>query len=64
MREYDLYLNPRKPAIGLYVRKGAGLPDLADPGEWVFDGSAIQGELPSELVQSIEANGHAFRNME
>ncbi len=64
MREYDLYINPHKPAIGLYVRKGAGLPDLADPGEWVFDGSAVQGELPPDLVRSIETNGHAFRDMD
>ncbi|HAP12498.1 MAG TPA: hypothetical protein DCR50_16850, partial [Afipia sp.] len=28
MQEYDLYINAKKPAIGLYVRKGAGLPDL------------------------------------
>ena len=32
MQEYDLYINPQKPAVGLYVHKGAGLPDLADPG--------------------------------
>ena len=25
MQEYDLYINPKKPSIGLYVRKGAGL---------------------------------------
>ena len=36
MPEYDLYINPQKPSVGLYVRKGAGLPDLADPKEWVF----------------------------
>ena len=64
MREYDLYINPQKPAVGLYVRKAAGLPDLADPKEWVFDGTAAQDELPRSLVQSIETNGHAFRNMD
>ena len=64
MRKYDLYLNPQKPAVGLYVRKGAGLPDLADPKEWVFDGTAAQGELPPNLVRSIETNGHAFRDMD
>ena len=26
MQEYDLYINPQKPTVGLYVRKGAGLP--------------------------------------
>jgi hypothetical protein len=64
MQEYDLYINPRKPTVGLYVLKGAGLPDLADPGEWSFDGSAVQSELPRELIQKIETNGHAFRNMD
>jgi hypothetical protein len=64
MQEYDLYINPQKPAVGLYVRKGEGLPDLADPEEWVFDGTATQGDLPPSLVQSIETNGHAFRNMD
>jgi hypothetical protein len=64
MQQYDLYLNPQKPAAGLYVRKGAGLPDLADPREWVFDGTAAQAELPPDLVKKIEANGHAFRDMD
>lgn len=30
MQEYDLYLNPQKSSVGLYVHKGAGLPDLVD----------------------------------
>jgi len=64
MQEYDLYINPQKPTVGLYVRKGAGLSDLADPEAWVFDGTAAQGELPPDLVRSIETNGHAFRDME
>ena len=64
MQEYDLYLNPQMPAVGLYVHQGTGLPDLADPKEWVFDGTAAQAELPAELVKSIEANGHAFRDMD
>jgi hypothetical protein len=63
MQEYDLYINPQKPAVGLYVRKGEGLPDLADPEKWVFDGTALQADLPPSLVHSIEANGHAFRDM-
>jgi hypothetical protein len=46
------------------VRKGAGLPDLADPGEWVFDGTAAQVELPTDLMRSIETRGHAFRDMD
>jgi hypothetical protein len=46
------------------VRKGAGLPDLADPKEWVFDGTAARGELPPDLVKKIETNDHAFRDMD
>ena len=64
MPDYDLYINPQKPSVGLYVRKGAALPDLANPKEWVFDGTAAQGELPPDLVKKIEANGHAFRDMD
>jgi hypothetical protein len=64
MPDYDLYINPQKPSVGLYVRKGAGLPDLANPREWVFDVTAAQGELPPDLVKKIEANGHAFRDMD
>jgi hypothetical protein len=64
MQEYDLYLNPQKPAVGLYVHQGAGLPDLADAKEWVFGGTAAQVELSTDLVRRIEANGHAFRYMD
>lgn len=63
MQEYDLYLNPKKPSVGLYVHKGAGLPDLSEPSAWVFDGTVAQAELPAELVKKIETNGHAFRDM-
>jgi hypothetical protein len=64
MQQYDLYINPKKASAGLYVRKGAGLPDLADSRDWVFDGTAAQAELPPDLVKRIEANGHAFRDMD
>jgi hypothetical protein len=64
MQEYDLYINPQKPSVGLYVRKGAGLPDLADAKDWVFDGTAVPAELPPDLVKQIEADGHAFRDMD
>ena len=64
MQEYDLYINSKKPAVGLYVNKGAGLPDLADPKEWVFDGTAAQVELPPDIVKKIQTNGHAFRDMD
>jgi hypothetical protein len=64
MQEFDLYLNPQKPSVGLYVHKGAGLPDLEDGKEWVFDGTTTQDALPSDLVKRIEASGHAFRDMD
>lgn len=64
MQEYDLYINPQKPSIGLYVRKGSGLPDLANAKDWVFDGTAMQADLPPSLVQSIDTDGHAFRDMD
>ncbi len=62
MQEYDLYINIKKPAIGLYVRKGASLPDLADKTDWVFDGTAAQDLLPASVVKGVAADGHAFRN--
>jgi hypothetical protein len=64
MEEYDLYINVKKPAIGLYVRKGASLPDLADKEDWVFDGTAAQDLLPTSVVEGVAANGHAFRDMD
>lgn len=64
MQAYDLYLNLLKSSVGLYVRSGAGLPDLVNAKEWVFDGTATQADLPADLVQNIEANGHAFRDMD
>lgn len=64
MENYDLYLNPQKTSIGLYVRAGAGLPDIADAKEWIFDGTVEKDSLPSEVVKAIDANGHAFRDMD
>jgi hypothetical protein len=63
MQEYDLYINPQKPTVGLYVRAGASLSDLADPEQWVFDGTFDANDLSADLVKNIEANGHAFREM-
>lgn len=63
MQEYDLYINAKKPAIGLYVRKGAGLSDFADPKEWIFDGTIAQDLVPAALIKKIDADGHAFRDM-
>ena len=64
MREYDLYINPKKPPIGLYVRKGAGLPDFVDASESLCDGSANDVDLPPDLGQKIETAGHAFRELD
>jgi len=64
MQEYDLYINVKKPAIGLYVRKGESLPDLADKADWVFDGTSAQDLLPPHIVEGIAADGHAFRDMD
>lgn len=64
MQEYDLYINEKKPAIGLYVRSGAGLPDFADPTEWVFQETAAQDLLPPSVIEGVAASGHAFRDMD
>ena len=60
MENHELYLNPLKPAIGLHLRAGAGLSDLADAKDRVFDGTVGKDRLPSEVVK----NGHAFRDMD
>ena len=36
MQQYDLYINPRKPTVGLYVRRGTGLSDLDDPNMYLM----------------------------
>ncbi|KSV66779.1 hypothetical protein N182_34745 [Sinorhizobium sp. GL2] len=64
MGDYDLYLNPQKTSIGLYVRAGTGLPDIADTKDWIFDGTVEKDALPSPVVAAVEANGHAFRDMD
>ena len=64
MEQFDLYVNAKKPAVGLYVKKGAGLPDLADKNDWLYDGEAFQGNLPESIVREINQNGHAFRDMD
>jgi hypothetical protein len=51
MQEYDLYVNPQKPTVGLYVRAGASLSDLAHPEQWVFDGTFTPSDLPADLVK-------------
>lgn len=64
MENYDLYLNPQKPSIGLYVPAGAGLPDIADAKNRVFDGTAEKDFLPCAVIDALKANGHAFRDMD
>ncbi len=64
MSEFDCYLNAKKPGVGLYVRAGASLPDFADPKEWIFDGKQAQDLVPSSVIEGVEANGHAFRDMD
>ena len=64
MNEYDLYINVKKPSIGLYVRKGTPLPDLEDKADWVFDGTAAEDLLPPSVIEGVAAFGHAFRDMD
>ena len=52
------------PTPEFHVRKGAGLPDLADPKEWAFDGTAARGESPPDLANKIEAKLNAFGRWE
>jgi hypothetical protein len=61
---YDLYVNVKKPELGIYVPTGTGLPDFARPDEWVYDGTAPQDILPPKVVEDVEANGHAFRELD
>lgn len=64
MVEFDRYLNPNRPMIGLYVKKGAGLPDLRDANTWLFDGTVGPDEVPAATINEIEASGHAFVDLE
>ncbi len=64
MEEYDVYINVKKPRIGLVVRKGAGLPDLADHADWAFDGRTFQDLLAPSVVEGVDTFGHAFRDMD
>jgi len=63
MNEYDLYINIKKPGLGIYVPKGAALTDFEDKEDWVFDGTAARDELPTSIVEGVAANGHAFREI-
>jgi hypothetical protein len=63
--EFDFYINLDKPTLGLYVRKGAGLPDLSadEAKQWRFEGHVWQSELSADLLKELEANGHAFQEL-
>ena len=63
MQEFDFYLNLKKPTLGLYVLKGAGLPDLVDTSQWQFDGHVWESELAGDILKGLEANGHAFQEL-
>ena len=63
MEEFDFYINLKKPTLGLYVRKGAGLPDLADTSDWQFEGHEWDSDLTPALLKELEANGHAFQEL-
>jgi hypothetical protein len=63
MQEFDFYINPQRPTLGLYVRKGAGLPDLVDAKQWQLEGHVWENELPPPLLKGLEANGHAFQEL-
>ncbi len=63
MQEFDFYVNPKKPTLGLYVRSGAGLSDLADPNQWQLEGHVWESELTPEILKALEANGHAFQEL-
>ena len=63
MQEFDFYINPQRPTLGLYVRQGAGLPDLVDAKQWRLEGHVWENELPPPILKGLEANGHAFQEL-
>ncbi|SPA32292.1 hypothetical protein [Cupriavidus taiwanensis] len=63
MQQFDFYINLRKPTLGLYVRKGAGLPDLADAKQWQLEGTVGETELRPDALKALDANGHAFQEL-
>ncbi len=62
-QEFDFYINLLKPTLGLYVRKGMGLPDLVDTKDWQFSGHVWQSELDPGMLKSLDANGHVFQEL-
>jgi hypothetical protein len=63
MQQYDLYLNPKRPNLGLYVRKGMAVPDLADASDWQREGTMDATEVPPDVLAGVNANGHAFQEL-
>lgn len=63
MQEFDFYINPGRPTLGLYVLKGAGLPDLVDADQWLLEGHVWANELQPETLKGLEAYGHAFQEL-
>ena len=63
MKEFDFYINLKKPTLGLYVKKGAGLPDLADANLWELEGQIWENELTPAVLSELDANGHAFKEL-
>ncbi|MFL9891395.1 MULTISPECIES: hypothetical protein [Paraburkholderia] len=59
MQEFDFYINLKKPPLGLYVRKGAGLPDLADTSDWQFEDPIPKArlEVMPEAIYTVEEQG-------
>ncbi|MBN9466780.1 hypothetical protein [Brevundimonas sp.] len=64
METYDLYINAKKPGIGLYVRHGSPLPEFAHPDDRRFDGEAVQNLSPPSVVEAVAADGHGCRDMD
>lgn len=63
MLEIECYINPKKPGLLLYVRYDAGLKGIPDAGDWTFDSSVLDEEVPQQLQDEIGRTGHAFQQL-
>jgi hypothetical protein len=63
VQEFDFYINPNKPTLGFYVRKGAGLPDLVDANQWQLEGQVWENELSPPILKELVTSGHAFQEL-
>ena len=59
MPKYDLYINEKKPGIGLYVRRGSGLSDFADSSDWIFSGNAEPSGVVCSCVSKPAHQHHS-----